>query len=236
LRRPNQSNSLFASVPEPIRAQEGIMSRLLFAGALAGLMLAGCQPPAPTDAAAPAPEAPQAPAAPQAADALPLGDFKVTGVLTKVEDGAYPMFVLTVDTGDGKEPLVLNFNNEDVKKTPADLEIGSLTGKRVAIDYTRKTELDLLTMMLDGKDIRHHDPAYPVPVPDLSVTGRLDGVTQVTASDLPDVLTVTDSAGKAYEFEAYVSEEAIVAANGKTVTVGYDAGVREDVTAIAPAP
>jgi len=217
------------------------MTRLSLAGALAGLMLTACQPAAPTDgdvsAAATPPAVSPAPAPPPAAgDALPLGAFKIVGVLTKVEDAAYPMFALTVDPGDGKEPLGLLFNNEAAKKTPADLDIGSLEGKRVAIDYTRKDDLQMLTMKLDGKDILGHDPAYPVPAAESSVTGKLDGVTELSGGDLPDTLTVIDSAGKKFDFEAFVSEPAIVAANGKTVTVGYNTRPREDVTAIAPAP
>ena len=207
------------------------MAKLPFAGALAGLMLAACQPTATPPAVSPAPAPP-----PAASDSLPLGDFKVVGILTKVEDAAYPMFALTVDTGDGKEPLGLLFNNEEAKKSPADLEINTLQGKRVAIDYTRRNELQMLTMMLDGKDILYHDPAYPKPAPESSVTGKLDGFTELSGGDLPDTLTVTDSAGKKYDFEAFVSEEAVVAANGKTVTVGYDTRPREDVTAITPAP
>ncbi|HEV7692980.1 MAG TPA: hypothetical protein VGO52_19255 [Hyphomonadaceae bacterium] len=212
------------------------MTRLLLAGVIAGLMLAACQPAPPADGnAAAAPEV--APAPPGAAgDVAPLGDFKITGILTKVESGAYPMYVLTVDTGDGKEPLVLNFNNEEAKKSPADLDIGSLEGKRVGLDYTRKNELNMLSMKLDGKELLAQDPAHPAPDADSSVTGKLDGVTELTQSDLPDTLTVVDSAGKKYDFEAYVSEAAVVAANGKTVTVGYDTRPREDVTAIAPAP
>jgi hypothetical protein len=91
-------------------------------------------------------------------------------------------------------------------------------------------------MLLDGKDLLHHDPDYPQPTPEATVTGQLEGVTEVTKSDLPDVLTVVDSAGKRFEFGYYVSEDAVVAANGKTVTVGYRTDQREDVTAIAAAP
>lgn len=214
------------------------MTRLPFAGALAGLMLAACQPAAPTESAtATSPAVSPAPAPPAAAsDSLPLGDFKIVGVLTKVEHGAYPMYAITVDTGDGKEPLSLSYNMEEVKTSSAYPDLDSFKGKRVAVDYTRKNELDMLTMMLDGKDILDHDPAYPMSKPESSVTGKLDGVTELSGGDLPDTLTVVDSAGKKYDFDAFVSEPAVVAANGKTVTVGYDTRPREDVTAFAPAP
>ncbi|HVY90033.1 MAG TPA: hypothetical protein VG942_14280 [Hyphomonadaceae bacterium] len=190
------------------------------------LALAACQP-----AVAPAP-----PATSPATASDPLGTFKANALIMKVEDAGYPMSSLMVDLGDNKGAVPMLFNNEYAVKKPADLEVSSLAGKRANISYTRKTELDMATMLVDGKDVLHHEPGDPASNPKLSVTGKLTGVKELSHGDLPDKLVVTDSAGKTYEFEAFVSEPAVVAANGQTVTVGYDEDVQTHIDEISPAP
>jgi hypothetical protein len=208
---------------------------------LAALLLAACQkapPPAaatPT-AAASAPETPARPASPAASPSNPPnGVFNLVGVVTKVEDAGYPMFALTVLPDGQTETIGLLFNNEAASR-PKDLEISAFEGKRAAIAYTRKPQLDLVDLTLAGKSLLTRQPGEVVGKPEASVTGKLAGAKKLSAGDLPDVITVTDAAGKKFEFEMFISDKPVVAANGKEVTASYDNSQREDATAIKLAP
>lgn len=213
---------------------------VLFLG-FAALPLAACQK-APSPAAAPpkaaAPAAgPPAAAATQATKPLsqPNGAFNLIGVVTKVDDAGYPMFVLTV-LPDGQTGAVsLLFNNEEASR-PKDLQIESFEGKRAQIAYTRKPQLDLVDMTLAGKSLLTREPGQIAGTPEATVTGKLSGANALSAGDLPDVIKVTDAAGKTYEFEMFISDKAVVAADSKEVTVGYKNSQREDATAINLAP
>ena len=217
------------------------MRVVLFLG-LAALPLAACQKDPPPTAASPTAAAsasatPAAPAMPAAAPvAKPNGDFNVIGVVTKVEDAGYPMFALTVLPDGQTETLGLLFNNEEASK-PMDTEISSFEGKRAEIAYTRKPQLDLEDLSQNGKSLLKREPGEPVPPKSAeTVTGKLSGAKALSAGDLPDVITVTDAAGKTYDFEMFISDKAVVAANGKEVTVGYSNSQREDARAIKLAP
>ena len=208
---------------------------------LAALPLAACQKAPPPAAASPTTAASAtASSAPSASPAaapsnLPDGDFKVVGVVTKVEDAGYPMFALTVLPDGQRETIGLLFNNEAASR-PKDLEISVFEGKRAEIAYTRKPQLDLVDLAMAGKSLLTRQPGEVAGKPEASVTGTLSGAKALSAGDLPDVITVTDTAGRKFEFEMFISDKAVVAANGKEVTVGYDNSQREDATAIRLAP
>lgn len=197
-------------------------SVILIAAALA---LGACQPAA-------APKSTSETAAKTTPAAEALGDFKKSGTVLEVGDAGYPMFVLKVDFGDGQPPKDLLFNNEAVKTEGLGEDIATAKGKAVEVAYSRKPEMDLLTLTYNGKDvIAGPTPAAPA-TPDGTVTGLLSGAGLATAGDLPDVITITDSNGKAYNFEWFITEDGLIAANGKQVTAGFRADVREEITAL----
>jgi hypothetical protein len=207
-------------------------SRLMLAAAAAALMLAACQPQSP----APAPTATASPTAtPAADDGAALGEFRRTGTVTKVEDAGYPMFVVFFDFGDGKPPVSFLFNDAESTK-PADTELSALVGKRVEVAYSRKPELHVSAVLLEGHDIMTRDPGEPGTPPGESVTGKLDGPTEISHGDLPDELTVTDAAGKVFTFPAFVIDQAVIDARGKTVTAYYTESTTELITSITLAP
>lgn len=169
------------------------MRKIVLAAAFA---LAACQPAA-------------KPATTPAAREAGANEVAVTGAVSRIEDGGYPMATVTVER-DGQAPLSLTINQEDVDlggKAASDFQ-----GKVTAVIYSTAPQNDL-------KSIAAARPNAPAAAG--AVTGVLSGAEAVSAGDLPDTLVVTDAAGKAVEFPYFITPE-IVALNGKQVTAVYE--------------
>ncbi len=174
------------------------------------------------------------PAAPPSADvrAPAEGETRIDGAVTQVEDGAYPLFTVTIQPESGA-PIALYLNAEG----GADLnsqQPANFSGQNVIAYYTTTEDLALTDLRTAaGASLLPADT--PAPAADApSITGVLSGAEAVTASDLPDVITVTDAQGAARSFEYYITEE-IVAANGQQVTARYQPGARNEITLLHPA-
>jgi hypothetical protein len=178
--------------------------------------LLACTPPAPTTQV-------RAPAE---------GETLVEGVVTQVEDGAYPQFTVTIQPESGAH-VALYLNAE----SGADLNgqaPASFAGQSVIAYYTTAEDL-ALTDLRTAAGVALLPADGPAPATDaLTITGALSGAGAVTASDLPDVITVTDADGIARNFEYYITPE-IVAANGQQVTARYQPGERHEITLLHPA-
>lgn len=189
---------------------------------LAAIALAGCQ--ARTDSTATvatdnsAAERAQAAPASNGARERAVGELRGVGEVTAVEDGGYPMYVVTIVFQPGQPGLDLTANAEDLGLGGGGLE--ALKGKRVAVGYTREDEPDLRDIQLKGVSVLGDEA--PASVSGLlKISGRLSGAGEVSDGDLPDTVTVTPAAGKPMTFEAFVSE-GMTKADGQQVTVLYD--------------
>ncbi len=193
------------------------------------LVLCGCdEKPKP---AAPVQTATQKPAAP-ITDPKPV-EHQVSGRITRLDDGPYPMFTLTLQPPAG-DALSLDLNAEDVDLSG--LEIAALKpGLGVTVTYISREKPDLMDMTVDhrggersvlGSDApKNFDPAWK------NITGTLSDAGAPSGGDLPDTITVTDRDGKKVRFDIYINDE-MVPANGKLVTAFYDMRTENRVTQV----
>ena len=152
------------------------------------------------------------------ADREPTDDeIREFGLIKSIEDGAYPMFIIGVNFPDRAMKVDFNLNIEAISLDVSALS--SLQGKYVSLYYLSELKNSLHDIQFNeasllGEYAPEFDSGWK------QITGVLSGAGAETASDLPDLITVTDETGKKLEFEEYISQEE-VAANGKTVTVFY---------------
>lgn len=183
------------------------MTRFLMA-AMAAFVVA-CTPPAP-DVRAPT-----------------EGETSITGSITEIEDGAYPLYTVHV-TPEGGAPVQFYLNAE----SGVDLggaEIASFAGQTATIYFTSTPVSNISDIRTATQVSLVHDVGREVPAEGSTVTGVLSGADAITSSDLPDEITVTDAAGQAHSFEFYVDDR-LMAANGQPVTVHYTVDARNEVT------
>ncbi len=155
--------------------------------------------------------------------ALAEEERSVTAQIITVEDGGYPQFTVTVaPNGDAPTNFYLNAEDSDL----GGVVPGEFAGKTATIYYINEGKLDLIDMQAGGRSVI---PDAPPPEAGETLTGVLGGASAVTASDLPDVLTITHATGDVAEFEYYITPE-IVALNGQEVTVRYFISDRNRVT------
>jgi hypothetical protein len=185
----------------------------IWAAAALALSLAGCTPPnAPTEPAAPAAES----------------EVSVTGVVSAIEDGAYPMFVVKVRPEGAAEDLSLSLNAEDADLGGA--QPSSFAGQSVDIRYSTAPENNLSDLRANGRSLveAEGEPSGE------GFTGVLSGADAVSGGDLPDLVAVTNAQGERVEF-AYFITEAMVAANGREVTAYYVTEPRDTIISMRPA-
>ena len=154
-------------------------------------------------------------------------DKEITGAgtITKGEDGAYPMFVVTIDMVDSTQQ-VFDLDAEASHIDPAMLH--SLEGKRVDLYYTVTNEPRLEAMEYMGSSVT----ASQVPQKDATwrtITGVLSGAEAVTESDAPDEITVTSKDNNPVIFKWYVGE-LMTKANGQEVTAWYEMRSENTIT------
>ncbi len=137
------------------------------------------------------------------------------GLVTAVEDGAYPMYSVTLEFPKAKTRQSFSLNVEQ-----ANIDVAALNkavGQYVSFDYTSQLEPNLIELKLNGKALLDGNANASLK----QVTGVLSGASSITQSDLPGLVTVTDKAGNQVHFTYYIESEMMVA-NGKEVTAYYD--------------
>ncbi len=153
------------------------------------------------------------------------------GIITEIEDSAYPVFNITVEFPERQMQETFYLNIESISM---DMEgLYKLQGKFATIYYTIDDEYDLYDVKLDGKSLL----GEYAPEEDYSsdkVTGILEGAEKETYSDLPGIISVTDEYGRKYNFEWFV-DELMVKANGKKVTAFYSTNSTTKITHLIPA-
>lgn len=149
-----------------------------------------------------------------------------TGLITALEDGAYPMYSVTMEFPKAHLTQSFSLNVESPSVDTSALE--KAVGQYVTFKYTSTLENDLLEMELNGKPILDgwKDASLK------KVTGILSGADKVTESDLPSSVTVTNQAGTEFHFDYYVSP-AMLPANGKEVTAYYAIKPKNKIISIA---
>jgi hypothetical protein len=146
----------------------------------------------------------------------PADDEQLTefGIIQAVEDGVYPMYTITVEFPERKMIQTFNLNAEELQ--PRIGPLISLVGKYATIKYTSTLEPSLLDLRTKDKVIVGSgkiDPSWK------RISGKLTGAEEITNSDLPGVVQVSNDS-QTIEFQYYVDEE-IQAINGQFVEANY---------------
>jgi len=148
-----------------------------------------------------------------------------TGLIKAVEDGAYPMYSVTIELPKAHltQTFSLNVEATNIDQTALDKAVGQY----VSFDYTSELVPNLIEIELNGKPLLNDNTVDGLK----KVTGTLSGAETVTTSDLPGLVTVTDSAGKQTNFPYYVAPE-MMPANGKEVAVYYEVRTENNIVSM----
>lgn len=159
---------------------------------------------------------------------LAKDEIRGFGKIVNIEDGAYPMFVVTIDFSEKQVQHHFNLNIESISLSPA--QLNHLNGKYVTFHYKNDLKNNLRDLHYNGTSLL--GKYAPEANPEWKrVVGILAGAEAETQSDLPDEISITDATGKQFQFEYYIDLE-MVSANGKTVTVFYSLRSMETITYI----
>lgn len=138
------------------------------------------------------------------------------GLIQKYQDGAYPMYIVTIDFVEKNYIMDFNLNIEAVS---IDSEaLSNLVGKYVSFYYTSEWVEEVNDLYFDGKSLSGKyapelDKEWSI------IKGTLSGAESLSG-DLPSLITITNSAGESMNFEWYVDDE-VLKANNKEVTAYY---------------
>ena len=152
------------------------------------------------------------------------------GIITEIEDSAYPVFNITVEFPERQLQAGFYLNIEAINLQMD--ELYELRDKYVTIFYTSDEDNNLTDMKLDGKSLFGEEAPEEDYITD-NITGILSGAESETMSDLPGKIYITDENDRRFEFEWYV-DEMMVKANGKKVTAYYYTRYRNTITHIIP--
>ena len=159
--------------------------------------------------------------------ALAADETSISGVVTGVEAGAYPLFTIHLTPATG-EPLALYLNAESGADLGG-LPPGAFADQTALVYFTsseRPFLLDLRTA--EGRSLLYDD-GRGIPTDGAAIVGALSGANAVTTSDLPGAITITSTDGAAQTFEFFVDRR-IAAANGRQITAYYDTETRREIT------
>ncbi len=149
------------------------------------------------------------------------------GKVVSVEDGAYPMFSVSIEFPKRDMQVSFSLNVEAVAIDPSDLT--KMVGEYVSINYTSELETDLADMLLDGVSLVGNTDGIQEHW--VEITGVLDGADAPTMSDLPGMVYLDVTGHDRMSFEYYITDE-MVAANGKEVSVYYVSQGKNKITKI----
>ncbi len=163
-------------------------------------------------------------------DGLDDDDIREFGRVVTVEDGVYPMFVVTVEFPERGFQESFNLNVEAVTTDVAALS--GMAGKYATIHYTSDLETYLMEMKF-GEQFLLGGSAGDVQSEWKTITGILGDAESESMGDLPDKVSVKDAEGNRLSFDEYIPPE-MVLANGKTVTAYYTLRTNNVITKIMP--
>lgn len=156
-------------------------------------------------------------------------EIREFGIIANVEDGVYPMFIVTVEFPERQLEADFNVNIEAIAN---DVEkLYNLKGSYVTFYYVIEDDNNIYDIRFQGKSLLGEN-ASEIEGCD-EVTGILSGAEKETNSDLLDEMIVTYENGRKVSFEDYITPE-MVGVNGKEITVYYQTRSNETITFIRP--
>ena len=152
------------------------------------------------------------------------------GLVKSVEDSGYPFVNLTIEFPERQFEETFLLNLEAVQGVDPAI-VNSWRGKYVVFNYSSTLTNMLYDLRMEGASLMEMaDSDLPEGVQKFS--GVLSGAGEITAGDLPTVITVNDPHGERMDFECFVTEE-ITKAEGRLVEVFFEVRTQNDITAIA---
>lgn len=147
-----------------------------------------------------------------AADDLGGAIKSATGLVTQVEDGAYPMFTVYIRLD--SEETVTPFSLMSEGAAIVGARIDQMESRRVNVEYVDLESWELVTIYRMGSE-----PEDDSEVNDgwRFVTGRLTGADVISGGDLPDTLSIETSSGETVEFDEFI-DQTLVSLNGNDIS------------------
>jgi len=160
-------------------------------------------------------------------DELDDDEIRDFGIVKKVEDGQYPMFIVTIEFPRSQHTVDFNINTTNLKQENLDLH--ALKGKSVHVTYTSNADNMLMDIHFNGKTL------YGKHAPELDnsykkITGVLSGADS-ESGDLTSTISITDKDGIKMDFKEFVTKE-VMAKNGQQVTGYYYTKYSNTITKI----
>ena len=152
------------------------------------------------------------------------------GVVTRIEDGVYPMFTLHIQLQDETEPKQFALMAEGA--TISGGELYELTGKSIQFDYVVREFWDLIS--ISSSEVDAFDPETKGNDWRF-VIGRLQDAGEISVGDLPDRPSISTMSGERFEFEAYI-DEAMVALNDKDVAAWLAPRATNEILSVTVMP
>lgn len=160
---------------------------------------------------------------------VPEDAIRDYGLIEKYTDGAYPMYIVTVDFVEKNFKMDFNLNIEAVSLDPQTLD--NLVGKYASLYYTSEWVEDINDLYFNDKSLG--GKYAPELSEDWSIfKGTLSGAESLSG-DLPTLITITNSDGESMNFEWYVDDE-VLKANKQEVTAYYSGRAINTIVQIEP--
>ena len=151
------------------------------------------------------------------------------GTIEKIEEGAYPLYTVTINFFRSKHTIDFKLNIEDV--TIDSNALLNSKGKNAKVYYTSEFVNDLSDIYFNGKSLSG-EYAPEIDEEWKKMTGTLSGAENLSG-DLPSKIYVTDSEGTKLEFEWFIDDD-VISANEKEVTIYYTTKAESIIKHIDP--
>lgn len=153
---------------------------------------------------------------------------QVTGVVTAVEEGAYPDFSITIQpVSGGAVSLGRGARMDMMPEAARELKGQRVTAAYDVYDAPMVMDITQAGKSLQGRNAPKHQPDWK------QVTGKLGGDNSASG-DEPGEITITPAGGTAWKFDYFVTE-AELKARGQEVTAWYYIRKTEDLVSITEA-
>lgn len=153
-------------------------------------------------------------------------EIREFGIILNIEDGVYPMFIVTIEFPRREFQMDFNLNMEYANIEPKSID--QLIGKYASFYYLIEDNNDLMDIHFQGQTLLSD---YSPEMTDnwRKVNGVLGGAEEETISDLPGTISIKNKSGEVFDFEYYV-DEPMLKANGKEVTAYFTIRSDENIT------
>lgn len=152
------------------------------------------------------------------------------GLVTAIEDAAYPMFIVSVSFPERQQAFDFNLNVEGAELSH---DWPEFVEKYVTLYYEIKESYDVLDLQVNGVSTQGEyapeiDPEWD------RLTGKLIGADGLSG-DLPSVLSLESADGRTIAFEYFVDDE-VMKVNGKEVEIFFVSSEKEEITYMELSP